>query len=321
MSIGRKVWLIVGVSLIILGLIIFAAAMTANKWDFTKLSTVKFETNTYSVSDEFDSIAIQTDTADIIFVPTDDGICRVVCYEEENIKHSVAVQNNILTIQVVDKRAWYEYIGITYGTPKITVYLPQREYTSLHINESTGDVELPKEFTFGSIDISASTGDVKCHASTSDLIKIKLNTGDINVENISAGALDLTVSTGKVTAKSIVCNGDININVSTGKTYLTDVKCESIISNGSTGDISLKNVIAEKQFSIKRNTGDVMFEGCDAAEIHIETSTGAVKGSLMSSKVFIVESDTGRVNVPKTVTGGRCEITTDTGDIKISILN
>ena len=321
MSIGRKVWLIVGVSLMILGIIIFAAAMTANKWDFAKLNTVKFETNTYNVSDEFDSISIQTDTADIIFVPTGDGICRVVCHEEENIKHSAAVQNNILTIQVVDERAWYEYIGITYGTPKVTVYLPKREYTSLHIKESTGDVEVPKEFMFNSIDISASTGDVKCHASNLELMKIKLSTGDINLENISAGALDLAVSTGKVTAKSIVCNGDININVSTGKTYLADVNCESIISNGSTGDISLKNVIAEKQFSIKRNTGDVTFDRCDAAEIHVETSTGDVKGSLMSSKVFIVESDTGRVNVPKTVTGGSCEITTDTGDIKISILN
>ncbi len=321
MSERTKIWLIIGGALIIFGIIMFTAAMAANKWDFTKLSTAKFESNTYTVSDEFDSISIQTDTADIIFVAADDGICRVVCYEEENIKHSVAVQNNALTVRVVDQRAWYEYIGITFGTPKVTVYLPEREYASLHIKESTGDVELPKEFTFGSIDILASTGDVNCHASASELMKIKLNTGDIHVENISAEALDLTVSTGKVTAKSIVCENDFSINVSTGKTYLTDVKCESIISNGSTGDMSLKNVVAEKKFSIKRDTGDIILDGCDAAEIFVETSTGDVKGSLLSSKVFIVESDTGRVNVPKTVTGGRCEIITDTGDIKINVLN
>ena len=31
------------------------------------------------------------------------------------------------------------------------------------------------------------------------------------------------------------------------------------------------------------------------------------------------KTDTGRVDVPKTVEGGRCEITTDTGDIKITV--
>ena len=51
----------------------------------------------------------------------------------------------------------------------------------------------------------------------------------------------------------------------------------------------------------------------------ITTDTGNVKGSLLSEKVFIVSTDTGKKQVPNTITGGRCEITTDTGDIIISI--
>ena len=42
-------------------------------------------------------------------------------------------------------------------------------------------------------------------------------------------------------------------------------------------------------------------------------------GSLLSDKVFITETDTGNVNIPKTTDGGKCEIKTDTGDIKIKI--
>ena len=52
----------------------------------------------------------------------------------------------------------------------------------------------------------------------------------------------------------------------------------------------------------------------------VETDTGDVTGSLLSDKVFITKSDTGSIDVPKTVTGGKCEITTDTGDIKIEII-
>ena len=82
----------------------------------------------------------------------------------------------------------------------------------------------------------------------------------------------------------------------------------------------MKNVVASEGFIIERGTGDVSFDSCDAAEIFVETSTGDVKGNLLSDKVFIAKSDTGKVNVPKTVLGGRCEIKTDTGNITLSIV-
>ena len=100
---------------------------------------------------------------------------------------------------------------------------------------------------------------------------------------------------------------------------MTDIECKNVISSGNTGDISLKNVNAAEKISIERSTGDVRFDGCDAAEIFVKTDTGDVAGTLLSDKVFIVETDTGSVDVPKTVTGGQCEITTSTGDINISI--
>ena len=91
------------------------------------------------------------------------------------------------------------------------------------------------------------------------------------------------------------------------------------MSDGSTGDLVLKNVIASEKFSIERSTGDVKFEAADASEIFVETSTGDVCGSLMSEKFFITESDTGSSDVPQTLSGGKCEVKTSTGDIKITV--
>ena len=81
----------------------------------------------------------------------------------------------------------------------------------------------------------------------------------------------------------------------------------------------MKDVIAANRFSIERSTGDVKFTRCDAAEIFVKTNTGNVTGSLLTDKVFLTDTDTGSVTVPKTATGGRCEIETDTGNIKIEI--
>ncbi len=313
-----KTWIITAVSFILIGGIIFVGAMSMLKWNFKGVSTTKYETNTYDIVEEFENISINTDTADVLFVLSASGKCKVECVEEASTKHNVLIKENTLNIDVNDTRKWYDYISFfSFGTPKITVYLPSDKYALLTVNASTGDIEIPKEFTFDSIEIKASTGDVNSSASAIRDLKIKLSTGHIDIQDIAAGNMNLTTSTGSINIKSVDCSGKIEMRVSTGKTNLTDVKCESLSSNGNTGDMKLRNVIATKDFNITRSTGNIKFENSDANEIFIETDTGDVKGSLLSDKVFITETDTGNVSVPKSTTGGKCEISTDTGDIKI----
>ena len=50
------------------------------------------------------------------------------------------------------------------------------------------------------------------------------------------------------------------------------------------------------------------FDGSDAAEIFVKTTTGNVTFSLLIDKVFITKTDTGNINVPKIADGGKCEI-------------
>jgi DUF4097 and DUF4098 domain-containing protein YvlB len=107
--------------------------------------------------------------------------------------------------------------------------------------------------------------------------------------------------------------------VSTGETHIADLKCKNFTSTGDTGDITLRNVVASEKLSIERGTGDIEFADCDAAEIFIKTDTGDVEGTLLTGKVFVVETDTGSIEVPKNTTGGKCQISTDTGDIEIDI--
>lgn len=319
MTKGATIWIIVAVSLILIGTIIFGGVMTVLNWDFTKLGTQNFETNTYEFEEDFENISIKSDTAKIVLELSDDEKCRVECYEDSNMKHDAVVANGILTIKVSDERKWYDHIGIYSGSAKITVYLPKSEYAKLMIKNSTGAVEISKDIKFDDLDISLTTGSVKLYASVSNLAKIKTNTGAIFINNASLGALDLTATTGDITLSSVICQGNIDLDVSTGKATLTDVDCQSLISTGSTGNVIMSDTVASGKLDIKRSTGSVTLDDCDAGEIVIKTDTGSVRGTLLSEKVFIAHSDTGRVSVPKTTNGGRCEITTDTGSIKILI--
>jgi hypothetical protein len=295
-----KAWLITASALVAVGLLLFAGVMTAYGWDFTALSTSKYQTNVHPIQDEFSNITIDTNAADIRFEVTDDMSCRVVCHEQEQVFHQVTVENDTLRIELQDQRKWYEHIGFGFEKTQITLYIPgNADYGRLHIQGSTGDVQIP-----------GGVGDF-------ETVDITLSTGDIRLEDLCAGEMELSASTGKVTCRSIFCDGELKINVGTGKTLLETVDCGDFSSRGSTGDIVMEEVYAKGDISIHRSTGDVTFSQCDAGGLYVTTGTGNVRGSLKSEKRILAQSDTGKVQVPRSETGGRCEITTDTGDIHI----
>jgi len=279
MSRKTKVWLMLAALLIVIGSILFVGVMTLLNWDFTKLSTSEFETNEYEIAENYQHISVATKTADIVLLPSDSAKTTVICYEQVNMKHTVSVKDGVLKIHVEDTRKWYEYIGISFLTPKITVYVPQGEYGDLTIHSATGNVEIPAGFGFQSMNIS--------------------------------------VSTGAVSVSGATCYGDIGIYVTTGRASITDVRCDTLRTAGSTGDLYMRNVVTAEKLSAERATGSITFEKCDAAELYLKTSTGNVTGSLLSEKIFTAQAGTGHVDVPNTASGGRCEIYTGTGNIKI----
>lgn len=257
------------------------------------------ETKEYEINDKFSDIEIITDTADIEVILSENLNTSVVCAEQKNINHSVRVKDNTLLIKVDDNRKWYEYININFGKTKITIYLPKNEYGELFIDSDTGNINIPNNFNFNSIDIIDDTGNVKNYASVNDNIKIKTSTGNIHIENINANIIDLSASTGNI--------------------KIVNAKCVDLLSKVDTGNVLLKNVVATEKFIIETDTGDVKFVASDASDIFVKTDTGNVTGSLLTDKVIFAESDTGNIDVPKIIADEKCEITTDTGDIKITI--
>ncbi len=304
MSKDKKILLIAAVSLLIVGSIIFAGAMAALGFDFMALSTQRYETNTYEISEDFDNISIDVPTAEILFAVSDDEKCHVQCLEQERLKHSVSVKDETLVINTVDTQKWYDHIGLFGGNNKLTISLPKSAYASLSIDTDIGNVKIPAEFAFESVRIKGSTADIACRASASDNMEIITDTGNIHVDYSVAGAIRLTAGTGNINIRAI--GGAV---------------CKSFYAVSDTGNITARNVVAENDFQAKSDTGNVNFEGCDAGSITIKTDIGDITGTLLSEKVFITKTDLGDVDVPKTASGGRCEVTTDVGDIRISVTN
>ena len=274
-----KMWMIIAGGFICVGLILFVVVMSILGWNFARLSTVESVTNTHQISKTVFSIDLQTVTADVEILPSEDDTVQVVCQEYAKQTHTVQVEEGVLKIQMVDERAWYEHIAIQFGMTKVTVYLPQRRY---------------------------------------DQVSVKTSTGKIKVENLDAVRMDMEITTGSLQLKDVDCVDILNLQVSTGDVTLTEVRCATLETQGKTGDMMLKHVLAYESLNIRSTTGDIVLEDSEGEDMTITTTTGDVKGNLLTEKRFLAKTSTGKVQVPDTFSGGLCKITTSTGDIIIT---
>jgi DUF4097 and DUF4098 domain-containing protein YvlB len=279
----KKELIWIAAALMLLGIALFTVVLFIVDFDFMSLNNVKLITNIYEFSDEsFNQIDINTITADIEFRKSEDGICRVVCYEREKMPHEVYIKDNTLTISAKDTRNWKDHITIfNFKTPTVTVYLPEGQYNTLNVENTTGNIDICGSWSFDSLELATTTGDVH--------------------------------------VKDLSCRGDASARVTTGDITLENITCNNLTAKGSTGDAVLKNVIVADTMRVKRTTGDIKLDKCDAAEVYINATTGDVSGTLLTPKVIFASTTTGNVDVPKFTTGGRCEITVTTGDIRINI--
>ncbi len=332
--------LIIAGAMVLFGAGLFAGAMSAAEWDFGVLETQKYQAVTHEVSGDFSNISVQTLESSIEFQPSADGTCKVECMESEHVTYNVTVQEGTLKITTQDARKWYHYVGI-FNTQRqnMTVYLPKTAYESLQIKSNTGTVYTASDFSFVDVQIEMDTGAVKWEANVTHHMSVETDTGWVQIKNVNmdgelsvetdtgraeiSGAQAQTVkvktSTGKAILTDSTAKSTMRVKTNTGNAELNGCRATDIVVETNTGKAKLTDVVMTGKMDINTDTGDVTFEGCDATTIKIKTDTGDVKGTLLTPKIIYTQTDTGRVEVPKSTTGGICEITTDTGDIIIRI--
>jgi len=276
---NRKAMKIAG-ALIGIGLVLCLVAFARMDFNISEMNSLRFETNEYTVEESFTDISIDSAEGDVHLLPSQDNTCRVVCMEGDKISHTVSVKNNTLTIERVDKRKWYEHIGIYWGGMEIMVYVPQTEYDSLAVASVSGDVEIPDDFSFHTASVVNTSGDVKFCAAVGGELSIKTVSGDLYAENVNPMSLEV---------------------------------------QSTSGEIILDSVLAVSELRAKTVSGDIVLRGCDAGSLRLKSTSGDVSGTLLSGKDFITDTTSGEVKVPGSGGDGKCEVKTTSGDIHLEV--
>ncbi len=288
-----SIFVVIGFALIIVG---FAFA----DFDMSVLDCTAMINNTYIVNDPVVNVDIDKTDSDVRIALSEDGTCKIVCRERMKVPHKVTVEDGTLKVVQIDNRKWYDHIGIFWEMPEMTVYLPKAEYDTLHVDCSVGNVMLDDGSLFQNVNLN-------------------LDTGDLKLDNLNLKNLTLSGSTGNIRLNSATIEEKLEITKSTGKIELSNIQCQSLTVKSTTGKHILKNVVTSGDVKLETTTGNVSLENVDGASISIQTTTGNVTGTVLSEKIFQAESETGKVSVPQTKSGGICHIKTTTGRIQITI--
>ncbi|MGN1048779.1 MAG: DUF4097 family beta strand repeat-containing protein [Eubacteriales bacterium] len=319
MKTAKKVAIIAASALIAVGLLISFGAIIAMDFDFSGMNTITPVTNAYSVKESFTNINIEGAECDIRLLASDDGLCKVLCSESDKISHSVEVNNKALFIKRTDNRKWYEHIGVYWGKMEIAVYLPQSDYEYLYVKSLSGNIEIPEGFSFVEADIHNTSGDIFFSANTENDLSVKNVSGKLSVSNSSPIRLDAESTSGNVTISSVKSAAELSVKTVSGDIGLRDIECKDIYAESTSGDVAFSDVYASEKIRIGNVSGQIGLYGCDASSLWINTTSGDVSGTLLTEKIFIAESVSGNISVPYSGTGGKCEIKTTSGNIKITL--
>ena len=305
--------LVIGGALLVSGSAIFAAGC---KNVATKAKTREFDLTGQTI-EKFD---FDCDTSDIEFVATTDSTMKVVYKESEKVFHTEEIKDNTLFIKQTDNLKWYERVfTFDFAPKKATVYLPAAHFDSLKVDNSTGDIKIPHDFSFNSADIKLSTGTVNFNCNVTNETKVTTSTGDIHLKDVETKSLTVKRSTGDLLMEKISVTEAISIDGDTGKVLASDITASSLSIKSSTGDIKLNNTKVSGELFIQTSTGDIDFADLDFANGTIKTSTGNVEGTLATPKYIEAESNTGKIKIESDRTNPQTlKVTTSTGDIKIS---
>lgn len=320
MKTSKKIVIIVAVAMIVGGLAISVSALAMLDFDFTKMNTIAFVTNTYEIDEEISSISVNGAECDVRIIPSEDGHCKVVCQESDKISHSIGVENNKLIIERHDNRKWYEHIGVYWGDMEVAIYLPQGEYDDLYAKNLSGDIDIPEGFSFESAEVQSTSGNVRFHAAVSGELSAQSTSGEVYIGNSAPTKLTATSTSGNVTVDNVTVRESVTVKAVSGDMKLSGIRCKSVIANTTSGKIDFSDVITTESIRAESVSGDIDLHMCDGADLRFKTSSGDVSGTLLTEKIFLTDTTSGDVDVPRSVSGGECEVTTVSGDIAFDII-
>ena len=249
MNNGIKIFLIVLLSLLVLGLVFFLVGFIVNgySFDFIFGKAKLIETKEF---DSINNLSIDTNIADIYIKESKDDKVKVELYSKKYEEKEISNTEKELKVTLKEKCVLFCF----FNRSKINVYLPKNYDKDIVINSTTGDIEVDSYSKSDAV-INTTTGDINLKSIKDATINV--TTGDIDIDEVNDLVINST--TGDIDIKELNINKNSKIKASTGDICIKKTNSIYIEGNTSTGDVNISNNNRKSdiELKIKTSTGDI----------------------------------------------------------------
>lgn len=332
-----KIFVILGLILLVAGVAVFVGGMTAGGWDFSILNTVRYTQKSYdaegavtSVHIEYSNAAISveySETAETVHI---DYPVRLNERDEESAQIEITEEGGTLAvIEHVDweKNLFQWSLG---NSPAVRVVLPAGQNIALDLYTQNGSVSLNADGeALPSLSLRSNNGSISVSGTltVAEGAAFQTDNGSVKVSGVSAaGDLTLRTSNGSMRAENISADS-LEARSSNGSLRLTDIAAaDSLTAKTNNGAIELLGDITAKILTVSTSAGDIaMHDGMiDAQEIAMTTELGSIEAEgsafagAQSDYTVLVSTGMGSSNVSASSGGSRkLTLSTNLGDIRV----
>ena len=316
-----KTALIIALICLTVGAILVGTGWVLLQKNPTDMNTIKDVSKVYHISEAPTQINITTTESRIEVRPIEGDEWRVECKDKEKVYHTIDLTDGVLTIKQIDKRVWYEHIGILSGFQNLSVivYLPLQEYENLSIRSTSGSIKVEEGLTFSNAELQNTSGSITCASSVAGSLAATNTSGSITVKGSVGGDLNVKNTSGSITVSGGV-NGKLDVVNASGRIEIKAATPTSVIIKNTSGGIDLYDVVCKETCEITNTSGSIKFERCDALAFDLQTTSGSIRGSILTAKTFDCKSTSGGVHTPYDGNGGTFKARSTSGGINITVV-
>lgn len=332
-----KIFVILGLILLVAGVAVFVGGMTAGGWDFSILNTVRYTQKSYDAEGAVTSVHIEYSDASIYVEYSEtaervhiDYPVRLNERDEESAQIEITEEGGTLAvIEHVDweKNLFQWSLG---NSPAVRVVLPAGQNIALDLYTQNGSVSLNADGeALPSLSLHSNNGSISVSGTltVAEDAAFQTDNGSVNVSGVSAaGDLTLRTSNGSMRAENISA-ANMQAKTSSGSMTLKDISAtDALTAEAGAGEIELLGDITAKMLTVSASAGDIaMHDGMiDAQEIAMTTELGSIEAEgsafagAQSDYTVLVSTGMGSSNVSASSGGSRkLTLSTNLGDIRV----
>ena len=269
---------IAAVGLTAVGMLLALLILPHFGMSFSVFDSFQLKTSNYTVGEDFDTIVIQNVVSDVDISVSSDDTCGVYIRDLGGVSRSAQVEDGVLNVTAGTGQSWLErLLPIREGERYISIYLPEGTVCAIDIRTTDGGIYVSDQLTLTGASIVTDQGDIFFHADV---------------------------------------RGELTMETNSGRIFVSDAEAESLTAQVDSGDLSMDTVAVSGPVEITGDSGEIWLWDCEGESFRIETDSGDVSGDFPSPRNFVIRTDSGNANSPRTdKSAGLCQVTTVSGDI------